>query len=77
MRLLFATLMLMTITASAKETKETVVKERDGSTTHIITDRLGTEVYVDDKWVYSAGGDRHKEQVDYSLNKGGKVVKNQ
>ena len=54
--------------------KETTIREQDESITHIETDRRGTVVYSDDKSVYSAGGDRHQEQVDYSLNKGGKII---
>jgi hypothetical protein len=64
-------LLLLPVFALAKET---TIQERDGSTTRIETTRQGTEVFVNEKSVYSAGGDRHQEQIDYSLNQGGKVV---
>lgn len=76
MKLLFTTLMLMTMTATAGEHKETTIKEHDGSTTRVVTDSSGTEVFSNEKSVYTSGGDRHTEQVDQSVNNGGEVVNN-
>ena len=58
------------------QTKETTIKEKSGSTTTVRTDSRGTQTSTDGKAVYSSGGDRHKEQVDYSTKQGGSVTSN-
>ncbi len=61
-------------TSVSAATRETVIKEQDGSRTTVRTDKAGTQVKVNGTVVYSAGGDRHVEQVQQSIRKGGKVV---
>ncbi len=70
----FAALIAVTTVAAAAE-RQTVIRERDGSTTTVRTDRQGTQVDRGGRTVYSAGGDRHNEQVDYSKRQGGTVQK--
>lgn len=64
----------LSISMTNAETKQTMIKEPSGSNTTVRTDSKGTQTTTDGKTVYSSGGDRHKEQVDYSTKQGGKVT---
>lgn len=67
-------LLLLSVNAYAQN-KETHITEKDGSKTVVRTDDKGTIVTNDGKALYTAGGDRHKEQVDHSTRHGGAVTK--
>jgi len=71
----FSTLCLLLVTSAYAQNKETHITEKDGSKTVVTTDNKGTHVTSDGKSVYSAGGDRHKDQVDHSTKQGGTVTK--
>src|SRR5438132_15224 len=60
------------LTAEAR--RETVIRESNGDRTVVRTDRDGTRVNRDGRDVYTSGGNRHRDQVEYSLRQGGRVV---
>jgi len=74
--LLLATVATVGLSASivSAADKETKIIEKNGDHTTVRTTSEGTRTTTNGKDVYTAGGDRHKEQVDHSTNQGGKVV---
>lgn len=64
----------LSMTVVNAQTKETRITEKSGSKTTVKTDSKGTQTKTDGKTVYSSGGDRHKEQVEYSTKQGGTVT---
>lgn len=74
-QLLLAVAVIIFATSMANaQNKETTIKETSGSTTVVRTDSRGTQTTTDGKTVYSSGGDRHRDQVNYSTKQGGKVT---
>jgi len=53
----------------------TVIREPNGDKTVVRTDNQGTTVTRNGQGVYTSGGDRHQDQVDYSTKQGGQVVR--